>query len=356
MIGHSRVGRQRGCEAAVVHAAVGPFGVAGVVVGGRAKLGVASRHAGGQPDDSSSIGRGRLCRVAAARIARVADVGGEGFHLRDAERLAQAVGEFRRCEIGVGVEGPVAPLARRRVVDEPGAKVESVCVRKDVRDLRATAGLGAKDEIRFTRAEERADASVLHRPPVLSESLRAEAVVPSLLKVHLHGRCALLKIGKDAAMDRPRAVVAHEGGAGRMEHARRKGAPGRLVVVRCQRELTDIVAAVTPPRRLAGRLHRRQEQADERADDGDHHQELDEGKTRPGIVKGSRHGKTTRANGVPVARWQNTVVSAKTRGDSFPARGEVFTGPAWSGAWPGRDRAAWRRRCGCRRRQRRPSA
>ena len=270
-------------------AAVGPFGVAGVVVCGCAKLRVASRHAGGQPDDSSSIGRGRLRRVAAARITRVADVGSEGFHLRDAERLAQAVGEFRRSEIGVGVEGPVAPLTGRRVVDEPGAKVESVCVGEDVRDLRATTGLGAEDEIRFARAEERADAGVLYRPPVLGEIDRAEAVVPGLLEVHLHSRGALLKIGKDAAMDRPRAVVAREGGARRMEHARRKGALGRLVVVRCQRELTDIVATGTPPRRLAGALHRRQEQADERADDGDHDEQLDEGKAGTNVVRALGH-------------------------------------------------------------------
>jgi hypothetical protein len=62
--------------------------------------------------------------------------------------------------------------------------------------------------------------------------------------------------------------------------------------VRCYRELTNIVAAGTAPGRLAGRLHRGQEEPDERADDGDHYQEFHEGETGTGWVKGARHGKT----------------------------------------------------------------
>jgi hypothetical protein len=43
-------------------------------------------------------------------------------------------------------------------------------------------------------------------------------------------------------------------------------------------QLLEIVLAGAPPRCLAGRLHGRQQEADERADDGDHHQELDQRK------------------------------------------------------------------------------
>ena len=46
-----------------------------------------------------------------------------------------------------------------------------------------------------------------------------------------------------------------------------------------ERQLLDVVLAGAPPSRFAGRLHRRQEQADERADDGDHNQKFDERET-----------------------------------------------------------------------------
>ena len=49
-----------------------------------------------------------------------------------------------------------------------------------------------------------------------------------------------------------------------------------LVIVERQRDLPEVIGATGPPGRLAGRLHRRQEQADERADDGDHHEEFDQ--------------------------------------------------------------------------------
>jgi hypothetical protein len=43
--------------------------------------------------------------------------------------------------------------------------------------------------------------------------------------------------------------------------------------------LLEVVGATAPPGRLARGLHRREEQTDERADDGDHHQQFDEGET-----------------------------------------------------------------------------
>ena len=47
--------------------------------------------------------------------------------------------------------------------------------------------------------------------------------------------------------------------------------------------LLEVAGALGPSRRLAGRLHGRQEQRDEDADDGDHHQEFDEGKCFAGF-------------------------------------------------------------------------
>jgi hypothetical protein len=43
-----------------------------------------------------------------------------------------------------------------------------------------------------------------------------------------------------------------------------------------ERQLLDVVLTGAPPSRFAGRLHGRQEQADERADDGDHNEQFDE--------------------------------------------------------------------------------
>ena len=45
-----------------------------------------------------------------------------------------------------------------------------------------------------------------------------------------------------------------------------------FVVVHRQRQLPQIVLALAPPRRLARRLNRRQQQRHQDADDGDHHQ------------------------------------------------------------------------------------
>jgi hypothetical protein len=44
---------------------------------------------------------------------------------------------------------------------------------------------------------------------------------------------------------------------------------------------------MTPPRRLAGHLHGRQEQGDEHADNGNHHQQLDERKRSLSPAHGS---------------------------------------------------------------------
>ena len=51
---------------------------------------------------------------------------------------------------------------------------------------------------------------------------------------------------------------------------------GRVIVVRCQGQLLQIVGALHPPGRLSCRLHGGQQQRDEHADDCDDHQHLNE--------------------------------------------------------------------------------
>src|SRR5262249_11092992 len=57
--------------------------------------------------------------------------------------------------------------------------------------------------------------------------------------------------------------------------------PGVVVQVAGQAELVQVVAALDAAGRLAGLLHRRQQQSDEDGDDGDHHQEFDQGEGVP---------------------------------------------------------------------------
>jgi len=52
-----------------------------------------------------------------------------------------------------------------------------------------------------------------------------------------------------------------------------------LVVQEAQADLLEVVLALQPACRLAGGLHGGQQQRDENADDGDHHQQLDQRKT-----------------------------------------------------------------------------
>jgi hypothetical protein len=46
-------------------------------------------------------------------------------------------------------------------------------------------------------------------------------------------------------------------------------------------ELLEIVAARHPPGRFAGRLHGRQKERNQHADNGDHHKQLNERKAAP---------------------------------------------------------------------------
>ena len=62
-----------------------------------------------------------------------------------------------------------------------------------------------------------------------------------------------------------------------MAGLRRGEAADRVVVVmQGDAELLEVVGALDPAGGLAGLLHRRQQQGDEDADDGDHHQQFDE--------------------------------------------------------------------------------
>jgi hypothetical protein len=62
--------------------------------------------------------------------------------------------------------------------------------------------------------------------------------------------------------------------------------------VDCQYELPQIVATGQPPGRLTGLLHRWQEQPDEHTDDGDHHQQFDQGEGGSVTVGGRQHELT----------------------------------------------------------------
>ena len=62
------------------------------------------------------------------------------------------------------------------------------------------------------------------------------------------------------------------------------------VVMHAQADLLQIVRALRAPGRFAGRLHGRQQQRHQHADDGDHHQQLDERKT---VLLGEHHGKSS---------------------------------------------------------------
>jgi hypothetical protein len=58
---------------------------------------------------------------------------------------------------------------------------------------------------------------------------------------------------------------------------------GVSVIVHRDTELFELVRALHPPRRLAGRLHRRQQERDQDANDRDHHEQLDERESPPGM-------------------------------------------------------------------------
>ncbi len=61
----------------------------------------------------------------------------------------------------------------------------------------------------------------------------------------------------------------------------------QVVMVQGQAELLEVILAAGPVGRLADHLHGRDQQADEHAEDGDDHQQLDEGKPASGHDRAS---------------------------------------------------------------------
>ncbi len=73
---------------------------------------------------------------------------------------------------------------------------------------------------------------------------------------------------------------------------------GRLVVVQGQPDLADVVLALDSPRRLPGGLDGREQQGNEHPHDGDHHQQLHQGKS----PRRSGHQSATPHHGAPPKR------------------------------------------------------
>jgi hypothetical protein len=86
---------------------------------------------------------------------------------------------------------------------------------------------------------------------------------------------SFLQIRQNVGMPVPVAKVA----GGGQRRPRRKGPLCVVVTVQGEPLLLEVIDLRRPPRRLTGRLHRRQEQADQYSADGEHHQQLDKRKT-----------------------------------------------------------------------------
>ncbi|OYV85460.1 MAG: hypothetical protein B7Z73_13535 [Planctomycetia bacterium 21-64-5] len=89
-------------------------------------------------------------------------------------------------------------------------------------------------------------------------------------------RVRLLQVGQQKDIGRKTAALV--GNRFTAQPARRKGADGRMIVGQRQADLLEVIVAVGAARGFAGGLHRRQQQRDQQTDDGDHHEQLDQGK------------------------------------------------------------------------------
>ena len=88
------------------------------------------------------------------------------------------------------------------------------------------------------------------------------------------------------------------------------------VIGQGQADLLEVIRARGPPRLLARGLDRRQQQCDQHRDDGDDHQELDQGEAgrrAPGLLRSS----TLSMGSAPKTRRLNRVHSPRT-GRSIP--------------------------------------
>ena len=106
-------------------------------------------------------------------------------------------------------------------------------------------------------------------------------VLPGIIEIPRRRQGPLLDLGQDQHEQRNVAVLGRIRLAGRrgpIESAGGKHAVRIVIVLRRQGELLQVVDATGPPGRLAGRLDRRQQQRDQDADNGNHHQQFDQRK------------------------------------------------------------------------------
>ena len=139
-------------------------------------------------------------------------------------------------------------------------------------------------------------------------------------RAHDAGRLGGIHCHPIARRVAPAGALQHAGAAGR------QGFPGRLEVENSDRQLTDVVGAGRPPRRLPRGLHRRQQETDERADDRDHDQELDERET---VAQSRRNPHNTHAKpplrsyhkfNLPTPRWRIAPASPCRVSKFYPQR------------------------------------
>ena len=186
---------------------------------------------------------------------RAADVHEEPLVLRD---------EVRRHAVAAGV-----------VVEHAGAAGVAAVGHRDravVPAVAGVAGIAEADDLAVAGAPEGADGGAVGRAVLgqVDHQARVERVVDVALLVELRHRHELAEVLSDPAAARRRVAkligVAH-----------REAAVDVVVVLHRQGELLEVVGALCPACGLAGRLHRRQQQGDQHADDGDDHEQLDQG-------------------------------------------------------------------------------
>ena len=190
-----------------------------------------------------------------ARVGRCLD------HLHEHERLARAIGDLG--ELG-------AVLSRERGLSSRQKKWRRVDILPPVQSVVPLA---------FTARPQ----GHLHHLGRVARTLigrdhlpdDGELLVPVQFKVIQVRTASLFDEGKDERHGRRELCSARHRDI--RFPPRRKPSFGRVVVVHRQAQLLEIVAARTPPSGFTGRLHRREEQADQRGDDRDHHQQFNEG-------------------------------------------------------------------------------
>jgi hypothetical protein len=120
----------------------------------------------------------------------------------------------------------------------------------------------------------------------------------------------LLEEGQD--LDGPRRVADRPVVPG-LHSPRRKRAQGVVVVVQGQPLLFEVVRAAHACCRLADLLDRGEQEPDQDGNDGDHHQQLDEGERRTGDSTESSSAKHDVAPNTTTNRKENTRVEVEIK-------------------------------------------